>query len=122
MNQKDNPNLERVPFRQYAALLSQYLRPQWFRVTFLAVFMFGGIGLNLVNPQIIRYFIDTAREGGTLRNLYIAGGIYLAIGFVRQLVMLVSSYLGAGCRMARHESDARGSRQPLLTPRYVLPP
>ncbi|MDE0552717.1 MAG: ABC transporter ATP-binding protein [Candidatus Poribacteria bacterium] len=94
MQEKDNPNLERVPFRQYAALLSQYLKPQWLRVTLLAVFMFSGICLNLVDPQIIRYFIDTARDGGALRDLFIAGGIYLAIGFIRQLVMLVSSYLG----------------------------
>lgn len=94
MHEKDNPNLEKVSFRQYAALLSQYLKPQWLRVTLLAVFMFGGIGLNLANPQIIRYFIDTARDGGAMRNLIIAGGIYLAIGFIRQLVMLVSSYLG----------------------------
>ncbi|MXY29068.1 ABC transporter ATP-binding protein [Candidatus Poribacteria bacterium] len=56
--------------------------------------MFGGIGLNLVNPQIIRYFIDTAKAGGATRNLIIAGCIFLAIGFVRQLVILVSSYLG----------------------------
>ncbi len=90
----DDPNLERVSLRQYAALLSQYLKPQWFRVILLSIFMFSGIGLNLVNPQIIRYFIDTAKEGGATRNLLIAGGIFLAIGFIRQLVMLVSSYLG----------------------------
>ena len=86
--------MERVPLRQYAALLSQYLKPQWFRVTLLAMFMFGGIGLNLVNPQIIRYFIDAAKNQVATRNLIIAGGIYLAIGFIRQLVVLVSSYLG----------------------------
>lgn len=56
--------------------------------------MFGGIGLNLANPQIIRYFIDAARDQAPTRNLLIAGGIFLAIGFTRQLVMLVSSYLG----------------------------
>ena len=56
--------------------------------------MFSGIGLNLVNPQILRYFIDTAKAGGATRNLFIAGGIFLAIGFSRQIVMLVSSYLG----------------------------
>ena len=86
--------MERVPLRQYAALLSQYLKPQWFRVSLLAIFMFGGIGLNLVNPQILRYFIDTARAGGETRNLLIAGGIFLAIGFSRQIIVLISSYLG----------------------------
>ena len=90
----DNPNLDRVPLRQYAALLSQYLKPQWFRVSLLAIFMFTGISLNLVNPQIIRYFIDAARDQAPTRNLLIAGGIFLAIGFIRQLVMLVNSYLG----------------------------
>ena len=86
--------MERVPFRQYAALLSQYLRPQWFRVILLAIFMFCGIGLGLVNPQILRYFIDTAEAGGALRDLTIAGGIFIAIGFLGQIVSLVSSYLG----------------------------
>ncbi len=86
--------MERVPFRQYAALLSQYLKPQWFRVTLLSIFMFTGISLGLVNPQILRYFIDTAETGGALRDLFIAGGIFIAIGFLGQIVTLVSSYLG----------------------------
>lgn len=86
--------MEKVPFRQYAALLSQYLKPQWIRVTLLAVFMFSGIGLNLLNPQILRYFIDTAKAGGSTRNLLIAGGVFLAIGVFSQVVMLVNSYLG----------------------------
>ena len=90
----DNPDFERVPLRRYAALLSQYLKPQWFRVSLLAIFMFGGIGLNLVNPQIIRYFIDTAKAGGATRDLIIAGGIFIAIAFFRQIIVLISSYLG----------------------------
>ncbi len=86
--------MQKVPLRQYAALLIQYLRPQWFRVILLSIFMFGGIGLNLLNPQIIRYFIDTAKSGGAMRNLLIAGGLYMAIGVLSQGVVLISSYLG----------------------------
>ena len=86
--------MEKVPFRQYAALLSQYLKPQWIRVTLLAIFMFSGIGLTLLNPQILRYFIDTAKAGGTLRSLVIAGVVFVAIAAFGQVVMLVSSYLG----------------------------
>ena len=86
--------MEKVAFRQYAALLSQYLKPQWMRVTLLAVFMFGGIGLSLLNPQILRYFIDTAKAGGETRNLLIAGGMFLAIGFISQVIVLVTTYLG----------------------------
>ena len=87
--------MEKIPFRQYAVLLSQYLKPQWMRVTLLAVFMLVGVGLNLVKPQILRYFFDTAEAGGETRNLLIAAGLlFIAVSFFRQVVTLVSSYLG----------------------------
>jgi len=86
--------LEKVPFRQYAALLSQYLKPQWIRVTLLAFFMFTGIGLGLLNPQILRYFIDTAEAGGETRSLIIAGCVFFAIGLLGQVLMLINTYLG----------------------------
>ena len=86
--------MEKVPFRQYAALLSQYLRPQWTRVTLLVIFMFVWTGIDVLNPQIIRYFIDTAEAGGTTRSLIIAGCAFFAIGFLGQVLMLVNTYLG----------------------------
>ena len=86
--------MERVPFRQYAALLSQYLKPQWIRVTLLAIFIFSEKGLSLLNPQILRYFIDTAEAGGATRSLIIAGVAFFAIAALGQVVMLVNTYLG----------------------------
>ena len=86
--------MQRVPLRQYVSLLTYYLKPLWFRVTLLAFFMFGGIGLGLLSPQIIRYFIDTAQAGGELRNLLIAGGLFLVVGIFGQIIALISSYLG----------------------------
>ena len=56
--------------------------------------MFMGIGLNLLNPQIVRYFIDTAQADGAVQNLVWAGIAFLAIGIIRQGVQIVSSYLG----------------------------
>ena len=86
--------LQKVPLRQYIPLLVHYLKPLWFRVTLLAVIMFSGIGLSLLNPQIMRYFIDTAKAGGALRNLFIAGGLFLGVAIFGQVIMLISSYLG----------------------------
>ena len=86
--------MQKVPLRQYIPLLVHYLKPLWFRVTLLAVVMFSGIGLSLLNPQIMRYFIDTAKAGGALRNLFIAGGLFLAVAIFGQVIMLISSYLG----------------------------
>ena len=86
--------MQRVPLRQYASLLTHYLKPLWFRVILLAIFIFGGIGLSLFSPQILRYFIDTAEADGALRNLLIAGGLFLAVGVFGQVVALINSYLG----------------------------
>ncbi|MDA0708656.1 MAG: ABC transporter ATP-binding protein [bacterium] len=86
--------MERVPLSHYAKLLSQYLRPYWQRVIALGVFMFAGIGLNLLNPQIVRYFIDTAQADGATDDLVWAGIAFLTVGILRQGVQIVSSYLG----------------------------
>ena len=70
----------------------------------LGIFMFGGIGLSLLGPQVLRYFIDTAKSGGALGSLIRAGVLFLLISLVRQLVQLVSAYLGqeVGWRATNH--------------------
>ena len=60
----------------------------------LGIFMFGGISLSLLGPQVLRYFIDAARSGGAMGSLIQAGVFFLLISFVRQLVRLASAYLG----------------------------
>ena len=86
--------MQRVPLRQYISLLAYYLKPLWFRVILLAAFIFGGIGLRLYGPWILRDFIDMAKAGGALRHLFVAGGLFLAVGIFGQIIMLISSYLG----------------------------
>ncbi len=56
--------------------------------------MAGGIGLGLLGPQVIRFFIDTAQADGPLRSLVWAGVLFLGIGITRQAIQIVSSYLG----------------------------
>ena len=51
-----------IPLRQYWLLLVRYLRPQWLRALTLAILLLAGIGLQLINPQIVRLFIDTAQS------------------------------------------------------------
>ena len=85
---------ERVPLRRYAELLGHYMKPHWRRVALLALCIFASIGMNLLMPQIIRYFIDAAKTSGAIENMTKAAGLYLAIGFARQFVFLASSYLG----------------------------
>ncbi|MCH2662767.1 ABC transporter ATP-binding protein/permease [bacterium] len=60
----------------------------------LALSMAAGIGLNLANPQILRFFIDTAQADGLVSDLVFAGFLFLGVGFARQIVQILSSYLG----------------------------
>ncbi len=74
-----------IPLQQYWTLLSTYLRPQRRRVILLAVLLLGSIGLQLLNPQIVRYFIDTAIGGGSLETLGAAALLFIGIAQVQQI-------------------------------------
>ena len=73
-------------------LLVRYLRPQGGMVAALAVLLFTGIGLQLVNPQIVRYFIDEALAGSPVSRLITAAALFTVIAVVQQLVNVLAAY------------------------------
>jgi ATP-binding cassette, subfamily B, bacterial len=79
---------------RYGALLGGYLRPQAPRVLVLAVLLLTGIGLQLVNPQVIRYFIDTTQSGGAQSALVLAAVIYIGFALLRQALAVAGTYAG----------------------------
>ena len=81
-----------VRFRQYVELLARYLRPQAGMVAAVAVLLFAGIGLQLLNPQIIRYFIDEALAGSPVSRLVAAAGLFTLIAAMQQLVNVLAAY------------------------------
>ena len=81
-----------MPLKQYGDLLATYLRPQWSRVMLLAALMFGGIGLQLINPQVIRYFLDAARAGSAPGALLVAAVLFIVIALASQAVRLATNY------------------------------
>ncbi len=82
-------------FRRHGDLLVAYLRPQGPRVLLQAGLLLSSIGLELANPQIVRFFIDTAEKGGPAGALTVAAVAFLAIALVQQVVALGASYTGA---------------------------
>ena len=81
-----------VPFHQYFALLARYLWPQWGRVSVLALLLFGGIGLQLFSPQLIRQFIDTA-QAGLVADLLPISLLYLAVALLNQIIRTGATYV-----------------------------
>lgn len=83
-----------IPLRQYWFLLAKYLRSQNRKVALLTVLIFSSIGIRLIDPQIIRYFIDTATSGGETGALTVAAIIFLVATVVRQAVAVGATYVG----------------------------
>ncbi len=83
----------KIPFQQYRRLLIKYLRPRWRGFTTLTVLLFGNIGLQLVNPQIMRFFLDTAQAGGAIAVLMRAALLFLSVALVQQIVSVLVIYI-----------------------------
>jgi ATP-binding cassette subfamily B protein len=87
----------KIPLKQYLRLLVDYLRPQWASVVLLAVLLFGNIGLQLVNPQIMRRFIDVttqaAQADGTLQALVRMALLFIGVALVQQAVAVAATYV-----------------------------
>src|SRR5919199_2554563 len=79
--------------RVYFRLLRTYLGPLWRRTTLLGVLLVLGVGLELLNPQIVRGFIDTAQHGAALETLAGAALLYIGVALVGQLVAVADTYL-----------------------------
>jgi ABC-type multidrug transport system fused ATPase/permease subunit len=81
--------------RQYRELLSRYLKPQMKWVILMAVVLLIGISIKLINPQILRYFLDTAQAGGAARSLSMAAGLFLAFAILQEGMSLATHYTAA---------------------------
>lgn len=92
-----NQNLKRPPVRSlrtYWDLLEPHLRPQRARFIGLLFLMLGNIGLQLLNPQIMRSFIDEALAASPLSQLMIAAAAYIGIALAQQVVSVGVAYQG----------------------------
>ncbi|EDX84638.1 ABC transporter, ATP-binding protein [Synechococcus sp. PCC 7335] len=79
--------------QSYRKFLITYLLPQRGRVVGLAIALLSNIALQLVNPQILRYFIDTAVGGGAQSRLIIAALGFMAIALIQQSLKIVATAL-----------------------------
>ena len=84
----------RTTVRQYWSLFSNYLRPQRGRVLVLGLLLFGSIGLQLANPQVVRFFIDTATGTGAADLLLGAAILFLGIALLQEVAAVLATYVG----------------------------
>jgi ATP-binding cassette subfamily B protein len=84
----------KIPVKEYIGLLRSYLHSMRKAITGLSILLIVGIIMQLVNPQIIRYFIDTAQTQATSTPLYYAAGLFIVVSLLQQGVTLAATYIG----------------------------
>ncbi|HWO54053.1 MAG TPA: ABC transporter ATP-binding protein [Paenibacillus cookii] len=82
------------PKRQSMTWLLRYLRPVAGRLAILLLLLLASTGVQLVNPQIVQRFIDTAADNGIVSSLLTLAGIYLVLAALNQVLTVAVSYLG----------------------------
>ena len=83
-----------APSARYTSLIKTYLGPEWRKVGLLTVLVLSTIGLQLLNPQIIRYFIDTATTQGSMQQLVAAAVLFLGVALTQQVIGVAAVYVG----------------------------
>ncbi|CAA9230951.1 MAG: Heterodimeric efflux ABC transporter, permease/ATP-binding subunit 1 [uncultured Chloroflexia bacterium] len=81
--------------KRYRDLLAAYLWPQRTLVALLAVLLIGSIALQLVHPQILRSFIDTATlQTSALPMLVRLALLFIAVALASQALTVAATYVG----------------------------
>lgn len=79
--------------RERAGLLVTYLRTQRRRVLGLTLLLLTSIAFQLLSPQLLRRFIDTASAGGTVETLVGIGVLFILVALVQQGFAVGAVYL-----------------------------
>lgn len=83
-------------------LLREHLGPQWPRLALLTALLLATTLLSVINPQLVRLFIDAAfaagtqtaaQAGETARTLAWAALAFLGIGLVQQALSAYATYV-----------------------------
>jgi ABC-type multidrug transport system fused ATPase/permease subunit len=81
--------------RHYWDLLAAYLRPLRASVLLLGALVLAGSVLQLLSPQIVRYFIDITQAQDQSADLSAAALLYLGAALAQRALALGAVYLGA---------------------------
>lgn len=84
----------RIPLRKYYDILARYLIHQKLSFALLACLVLGSICLQVGNPQIMRYFIDSASAGKPLGILTMSALLFLGVALLQQVISVSATYVG----------------------------
>ena len=111
----------KLPIKRYWTLLHTYLRPQRRRMIVLAVLLALKIASRLVNPQIVRAFLDQAMAGAPTPVLLREAGLFFAIAAAHPGAHGRQCLRRRDGRVDRDQRTAAGPAPALPGPGYDIP-
>lgn len=81
-----------IPVRAYWRLLRRYLRPLRARAAVMGALLLTGIAFQVINPQLIRAFIDGALEGAPTSELLAPAIWFVLLAVGHQLLSVAATY------------------------------
>ena len=91
--------MDRKSLQQSFLLLRLYLRPEWPLMLLMLLLLLGGIGLQMLQPQILRDFIDLATGGisrtslGGLNSLLAVAVLFMGVAVLNQVFNAAATYV-----------------------------
>jgi ATP-binding cassette, subfamily B, bacterial len=79
--------------KRYFSLLATYLKPQWRRSLLLGLLLPVTTALQLLNPQILKAFIDTAQGHRLSFSLLTIALLFIATALIKKLATIADTYL-----------------------------
>ncbi|MHC5762958.1 ABC transporter ATP-binding protein [Nostoc sp.] len=79
----------------YISTLFRYLKILWHKLLLLLILLLIGIGLRLLNPQLLAAFIDRAIGGAKFSQLLQLALLFFGIALATGLISLLETYLAA---------------------------
>lgn len=82
-----------IPIKDYFILLNKYLKKHIIMVITLFLIIIINLVLQLINPQILRYFIDKVVVGEVGKSLIIIAVLFASFGVLRQILKVIAAYM-----------------------------
>ncbi len=86
--------MKNIPLRRYWDLLVDHVQTQKGRFVLLSVLLLTSIALQVLNPQLMRYFLDTATSGHESSELVFVALAFIGVALVQQVLGVGATYVG----------------------------
>jgi ATP-binding cassette subfamily B protein len=83
----------RIPLTRYWRVCARYVRPEWPRVLLLATLLLSGLAIQLLNPQLLGAFIDSARAGASENLLLRTAALFFVAALIQQFLLVGATFV-----------------------------